>query len=145
MARGVNKVILIGRLGQDPELRYTQSGQPVGSFSVATNEAWKSKDGTMQERTEWHNIVVWARLAELANEYLKKGSMVYLEGRLQTRNWDDKDGVKHYKTEVVAQTMQFLDSREQGQGTGARPSTPPPPEPPEGDFMDPSNENDLPF
>ena len=145
MARGVNKVILIGRLGQDPELRYTPSGQPVASFGVATNESWKGKDGTMQERTEWHNIVLWARLAELANEYLHKGSMVYLVGRLQTRNWDDKDGVKHYRTEIVAQNMQFLDSRDQAGGSGARPSAPPPPAPPEDDAMGPANGNDLPF
>ncbi len=145
MARGVNKVILIGRLGQDPELRYTPSGQPVASFSIATNEAWKGKDGTMQERTEWHNIVLWARLAELANEYLKKGSMVYLEGRLQTRNWDDKDGIKHYRTEIVVQNMQFLDSRDQAGAAGTRQSAPPPSGPPEDENMGPANGNDLPF
>ncbi len=102
MARGINKAILIGNLGKDPELRYTQSGQPVASFSLATSESWKGKDGSQQEKTEWHNIVVWARLAELANEYLKKGSRVYIEGRIQTRSWDDKDGAKHYMTEIVA-------------------------------------------
>ncbi|KAA3661650.1 MAG: single-stranded DNA-binding protein [Calditrichaeota bacterium] len=145
MARGVNKVILIGNLGKDPELRYTQSGQAVASFSLATNESWKGKDGSQQEKTEWHNIVLWARQAELANEYLKKGSMVYIEGRLQTRNWDDKDGVKHYITEIVGQNMQFLDSRGQEGGTGNRSFPPPPPEPSEGDLPDAADENDLPF
>ncbi|MCA9732458.1 MAG: single-stranded DNA-binding protein [Deferribacteres bacterium] len=144
MARGVNKVILIGRLGKDPELRYTQSGQAVASFTLATNETWKAKDGTLQEKTEWHNIVLWARLAELANEYLKKGSMVYLEGKLQTRSWDDKDGLKHYMTEIVGQNMQFLDTRGQEGGAGNRSYAPPPPEPPD-DMPGAPDENDLPF
>ena len=113
---GVNKVILIGRLGKDPELRYTPGGQAVASFTVATSERWNDKSGQRQERTEWHNIVAWARLAELANQYLKKGSPAYIEGRITTRSWDDRDGNKKYKTEIVANTIQFLGS---GSGSGA--------------------------
>jgi len=125
MAKGtVNKVILIGRLGTDPDLRYTPSGQAVANFNIATDESWKSKDGQMQDRTEWHRIVLWGRQAEIANEYLKKGSRVYIEGRLQTRNWEDKDGVKRWTTEIVGQTMQFLDSRDAG-SSGAAPPEPP--------------------
>ena len=90
----VNKVILVGNLGQDPELRYTPSGAAVTNFSIATNEVWKDKDGNQQDRTEWHRVVLWTRLAEIAGEYLKKGSKVYIEGRLQTRSWEDKEGVK---------------------------------------------------
>jgi single-strand DNA-binding protein len=104
----VNKVLLIGRLGQDPELKYTPSGQGVCNFSVATSENWTDKSGQKQERTEWHRIVVWGRLAELANQYLAKGRQVYLEGKLQTRSWDDKDGNKRYTTEVQATNLQFL-------------------------------------
>lgn len=107
---GINKVILIGRLGQDPEVRYTPSGQAVANFSMATSENWTGKDGQKQERTEWHKIVVWGRLAELCKDYLRKGRQVYIDGKLQTRNWDDKDGKKRYTTEVVATTVQFLGS-----------------------------------
>jgi single-strand DNA-binding protein len=107
---GVNKVILIGRLGQDPEVRYTPSGQAVANFSMATSENWTGKDGQKQERTEWHRIVVWGRLAELCKDYLRKGRQVYIDGKLQTRNWDDKDGKKRYTTEIVANTVQFLGS-----------------------------------
>lgn len=111
MARGVNKAILIGNLGRDPETRYTQGGAPVTSFSVATSEAWKDKQtGQQQDRTEWHNVVCFARLAEIAGEYLKRGSKVYIEGSLRTSNWE-KDGQKHYKTEVIASNLQMLDSR----------------------------------
>ena len=104
----VNKVILVGRLGQNPEVRYTPSGSAVANFSVATNEAWTDKSGQKQERTEWHRVVVWGKLAELCNQYLQKGRQCYVEGRLQTREWADKDGVKKYSTEVQAQTVQFL-------------------------------------
>jgi len=115
----INKVILIGRLGKDPEMRFTQSKQAVANFSLATNESWKDKGGQKQEKTEWHNVVLWARLAELASEYLHKGSQVYIEGRLQTRSWDDKDGIKHYTTEIIGQNMQFLDGKKnQGNGNG---------------------------
>jgi single-strand DNA-binding protein len=106
----VNKVILVGRLGQNPEVRYTPSGSAVANFSVATNEAWTDKSGQKQERTEWHRVVVWGKLAELCNQYLQKGRQCYVEGRLQTREWTDKDGVKKYSTEVQAQTVQFLGS-----------------------------------
>lgn len=112
MARGVNKVILLGRLGQDPVVRYTAGGAAVTSFSVATSEGWRDKSsGEMQERTEWHNVVIFSRLAEIAGQYLKKGSQVYLEGRLQTRKWTDKQGMDRYTTEIVAHEMQMLDSR----------------------------------
>ena len=104
----VNKVILIGNLGKDPEFKYTPSGQPVATFSIATTERFADKSGQRQERTEWHNIVAWGKLAELVNQYLKKGRSAYIEGRLTTRSWDDKDGNKKYKTEIVANTIQFL-------------------------------------
>ena len=107
----VNKVILVGRLGRDPELRYTQGGQPVANFTLATNERWTGKDGERQERTEWHRIVAWGKLAELCGEYLSKGRQVYLEGRLQTREWEDKEGNKRSTTEINAGTIQFLGSR----------------------------------
>ena len=107
----VNKVILIGNLGRDPELRYTQNGTPVASLNVATSRRWKGQDGQMQEQTEWHKVVVWSRLAELCNEYLSKGSKVYIEGRLQTRKWQDQNGNDRYTTEVVAQDVQFLTPR----------------------------------
>jgi single-strand DNA-binding protein len=105
---GVNKVILMGNLGKDPELRYTPSGQATASFSLATTEKWTDKNGQRQERTEWHNIVTWAKTAELANQYLKKGSPVYIEGRISYRSWDDKDGNKKYRTEIVANQINFL-------------------------------------
>lgn len=104
----VNKVILVGNLGANPELRYTPSGKAVATFSVATREQWTNKDGEKSERTEWHRIVAWARLGEICGEYLHKGSQVYIEGRLQTRAWEDRDGNKRYTTEVIAQTMQML-------------------------------------
>lgn len=106
--RGINKVILIGRLGKDPELRYTTSGQPVANFTIATTEVRGSKDGDKQEYTEWHRIVAWGRLAEICGEYLSKGKMVYIEGALRTRSWDDKQGSKRWTTEIVSQTMQIL-------------------------------------
>ncbi|MBN22010.1 MAG: single-stranded DNA-binding protein [Bdellovibrionaceae bacterium] len=104
----VNKVILVGRLGQDPEVKQTGGGSSVANFSLATNETWVDKQGQRQERTEWHRIVVWGRLAELCGQYLSKGRQAYLEGKLQTRQWQDKDGQTRYTTEVQAQTVQFL-------------------------------------
>ncbi|MBN1850344.1 MAG: single-stranded DNA-binding protein [Deltaproteobacteria bacterium] len=111
----VNKVILIGNLGTDPEVRYTPSGTAVANFNVATNEQWTNKDGEKGERTEWHKIVAWGRLGEICGEYLRKGKQVFIEGRIQTRSWEDRDGNKRYTTEIVAQAMQMLgsvDSRE---------------------------------
>lgn len=120
MARSVNKVILLGNLGKDPELKYTPSGQAVAKFSLATSDRWKDKaSGEPQERTEWHNIVCWAKLAETASQYLTKGSSVYLEGRIQTRSWDDKEGKRHYMTEVIVNEMVMLGGRGDGQGKGA--------------------------
>ncbi len=112
----VNKVILIGNLGRDPELRYTASGQGVTNFTLATNERWRDKDGNNQERTEWHRIVVWGKSAENCAQYLQKGRSVYVEGRLQTRDWEDKEGNKRQTTEIVAQNVTFLGSREGGRG-----------------------------
>lgn len=112
MARGVNKVILIGNLGRDPEVRYMPSGSAVTNVALATSETWRDKQsGERQERTEWHNIVFFNRLAEIAGEYLKKGSKVYVEGSLRTRKWQDKNGQDRYTTEIVATDMQMLDSR----------------------------------
>lgn len=116
--RGVNKVILVGNLGQDPETRYMPSGGAVTNVSVATSETWKDKNsGQMQERTEWHRVVFFNRLAEIAGEYLKKGTKVYVEGSLRTRKWQDQSGADRYSTEIVASEMQMLDSRG-GSGTG---------------------------
>ena len=114
----VNKVILIGNLGRDPETRYMPDGGAVTNVSVATTEAWKDKNGEKQEKTEWHRVAFFGKLAEIAGEYLKKGSQVYVEGRLQTRKWQDKDGQDKYTTEIVANAMQMLGSR-QGAGGGA--------------------------
>ena len=108
MASGVNKVILIGRLGGDPEVRYTTGGNAVANFNVATNESWTDKSGQKQERTEWHRIVVWGKLGELCGQYLSKGRQAFIEGRLQTREWADKEGNKRHTTEIVAQNIQFL-------------------------------------
>ena len=107
----LNKTMLIGNLGADVELRYTQSGAPVASFRVATTERWKGQDGQMQEQTEWHSIVAWKRLAEICGEYLSKGSRVYIEGELQTRKWKDKDGNNRYTTEIVVKEMKMLSPR----------------------------------
>ncbi|MCP4583129.1 MAG: single-stranded DNA-binding protein [candidate division Zixibacteria bacterium] len=140
----VNKAILIGNLGKDPELRYTPSGQAVASFSIATTRKWRDKDGQPQEQTDWHNIVVWGRMAETAKEYLAKGRPVYIEGRIQNRSYDDKEGNKRYISEVVATTMQFLGGRSD-QGGGSHPSQgqqgPPADQAP--DIT--SDDNDLPF
>ncbi|MBF8269957.1 MAG: single-stranded DNA-binding protein [Gammaproteobacteria bacterium] len=125
MARGINKVILIGNLGNDPEVRYTASGAAVANVNIATSESWKDKEtGEQQDRTEWHRIVFFGRLAEIVAEYLKKGSQIYVEGRLQTRKWQDKEGHDRYTTEIVAGEMQMLGGR--GGGAGAGQSAPPP-------------------
>jgi len=117
MARGINKVILIGNLGADPEVRYMPSGGAVTNITLATSETWKDKQtGQAQERTEWHRVVFFNRLAEIAGEYLKKGSKVFIEGSLRTRKWQDKDGLDRYTTEIVAAEMQMLDSRSGGAG-----------------------------
>lgn len=114
----VNKVIILGRLGQDPELKYTPSGAAVCNFSVATSETWNDKNsGQKQERTEWHRVVVWGKLAELCNQYLAKGRQAFVEGRLQTRSWDDKSGQKRYTTEINATTVQFIGGQA-GAGSG---------------------------
>lgn len=139
----LNKVMLIGRLGKDPELKYTPASIAVANFNIATNMVWKDQQGNQQERTHWHRIVLWRRLAEIAGEYLKKGSRVYIEGRLETRSYQDKDGVTRYITEVVADNMMMLDS------AGAREAAaeaPPAPQPtPEFEDMGPAEADDLPF
>ncbi len=132
----VNKAIIVGNLGKDPDFRVTPGGQQVASFSIATSDKWTDKSGEKKERTEWHNIVLWGRLAEIANQYLKKGSSVYLEGRIQTRSWDDKDGNKRYTTEIVGSSLQML-GKKGYDDTSSAPVAPPP-----------SSENisdDLPF
>jgi single-strand DNA-binding protein len=128
----INKAILIGNLGADPEVRYTQSGAAVANFNVATTETW-TKDGKKEEKTEWHRIVAFARLGEICGEYLSKGSRVYIEGRIQTRQWDDKDGNKRYTTEIVAREMKMLSSRGADTGSGGQDEQPPLPEPSMGD------------
>lgn len=127
MARSVNKVILIGNLGKDPELRYAPSGSAVASFSLATSEQWKDQEGNPQERTSWHNIVVWGKLAEIAAEYLKKGNKVYVEGRLQYRDYETKDGNKRYVTEIVLNDLVMLGGPRQqgGEKEESSPSAPP--------------------
>jgi single-strand DNA-binding protein len=145
MAKSLNKVMLIGNLGKDPELRYTPSGVAVATFTIATNESWKDQDGNLQERTEWHTIVAWRKLAEICAEWLKKGKKIYIEGRIQTRSFDDKNtGAKRYVTEIVADNMIMLDSR------GAQESPAPPA--PVDDVQqqastgsDASKDDDLPF
>ena len=111
MGRGLNKVMIIGNLGRDPEMRYTPSGKPVTSFSVATSRYWVTTDGERKDATEWFNVVSWGNLAEICNQYLRKGSKVYVEGHLQTRSWDDAEGQKHFRTELVANEMIILDSK----------------------------------
>ncbi len=115
---GVNRAILVGNLGRDPELRHTPNGQAVVNFTLATSENWTDKSGERQERTEWHRIVVWGKTAEMCNQYLSKGRTVYIEGRIQTREWEDKDGNKRYTTEINAQTVQFIGPRTDGGGGG---------------------------
>lgn len=138
-----NKVFLIGNLGQDPEVRHTNSGQAVANLRVATSRKFKDKDGTWQEQTEWHTVACWGRTAETAGQYLRKGSKVFVEGRLQTRSWDDKEGKKQYRTEVVADTLKFLDSRGGGGGAdeGGYPGPSEPAKGGDGGFPD----DDIPF
>ena len=138
--KSLNRVQLIGNLGKDPELSYTASGVAVAKFSIATGERWKDQEGNVQERTEWHNIVAWRKLAEICGQYLKKGSKAYIEGRLQTRSWDDKNtGVKRYTTEIVADDLIMLDSKGASAGASAME-----PEPTEAEPVDPQKD-DLPF
>ena len=147
MARGVNKVIIVGNLGNDPDTKYMPSGSAVTNLSVATNESWKDKQtGEQKERTEWHRVAMFGRLAEIAAEYLRKGSMVYIEGKLRTRKWQDQQGNDRYSTEVIADEMQMLGGRS-GAGAPAMSDSGPPPAPPPqgggsagGDFDD-----DIPF
>ncbi len=115
----INKVILIGNLGADPEIRYTQGGTPVANFRIATTETWRNKEGGKEEHTEWHKIVAWRKLGEICGEYLSKGSKVYLEGRIRTRKWQDRDGNDRYTTEIEARDVQFLTPRG-GNASGAR-------------------------
>ena len=138
----VNKVILVGNVGRDPELRYTPGGTPVATFTLATNEAWTSKTGEKQERTEWHRIVVWGKQAEIAGEYIKKGRQIYVEGSLQTRQWDDRNGQKRTTTEIRAQRFVML-GRPEGAARGAA-------APPEAADVEPQGEpsyqdEDIPF
>jgi single-strand DNA-binding protein len=139
----VNKVILVGNVGRDPEIRYTQGGTPVANFSLATTDRFKNRSGEMEERTEWHRIVAWGRLAEICGEYLQKGKQIYIEGRLQTRDWEDKEGGKRYTTEVIAQTMQMLGRRGDTEGRAsagvARGEAAPEP------VADESPEDEIPF
>jgi len=129
----INKAILIGNLGADPEVRYTQAGAAIANFNVATTETW-TKDGKKEEKTEWHRIVAFARLGEICGEYLSKGSKVYIEGRIQTRQWEDKDGNKRYTTEIVARDVQFLTPRgSSGSNDSGYEEQPPLPEPTMGD------------
>jgi single-strand DNA-binding protein len=116
MANGLNKAILIGNLGKDPEMRYTPSGLGIANFNIATSETWNNKEGVKETRTEWHRIVAFGKLAEICGEYLSKGKQVYIEGRIQTRDWEDKDGNKRYTTEIVANQMLMLGSRDAGDG-----------------------------
>ena len=113
MSRGLNKVMIIGRLGRDPEMRYTPSGRPVTTYSVATNRTWNTSDGERHTETEWFNIVAWGNLAEICKQYLTKGQQVYVEGRLQTRHWEDSDGKRHTSTEIVANEMIILSDRKE--------------------------------
>jgi len=139
--RGVNKVILVGNLGRDPEVRYTRDGKAVANLSVATTDSWKDAQGERQERTEWHRVVAWDKLAEIAKEYLSKGKQIYVEGRLQTRSWEDKDGNKRYTTEVRMDQMVMLGGREgSSRGSG-------PPSGPEEFQREPfqATEEDVPF
>jgi single-strand DNA-binding protein len=155
--RSVNKVILIGNLGKDPEVKYTQGGMPVAKFSIATNERFKDKDGQWQDRTEWHNIVAFQRLAEIVGEYLKKGGKCFIEGSLRTSSWDDKEtGQKKYKTEIIANDLVMLSGRGEGAGddSGGRSRSAaaggsnfdqPAPEPEHAAASTPISDEDIPF
>ncbi len=152
MARGINKVILVGNLGRDPEIRYVPNGSAVANLNIATSESWKDKaTGEKQERTEWHRVVFFGKLAEIANEYLKKGAQIYVEGRLQTRKWQDKSGQDRYTTEIIGSELQMLGGRGAGMtdappegayepaAAASRPESPPAPA--KGDDFD----DDIPF
>lgn len=143
MSKGtVNKVILIGRLGKDPEMKYTPSGTAVANFSLATKESFK-KDGNVNEETEWHEITVWGKLAEIANEYLKKGKQVYVEGRIKTRSWEGEDGIKKHKTGIIVTELQMLESKKDNEvSSDAKPSKPSNATPSPSASVD---EDDLPF
>ncbi|MFO8067968.1 MAG: single-stranded DNA-binding protein [Bacteroidales bacterium] len=136
---GVNKVILIGNLGKDPEIRSLESGVKVASFSIATSEVYKNKDGVKNEITEWHNIVLWRGLAELAEKYLIKGSQIYLEGRIRTRQWEDKDGIKRYTTEIIGDNLTFLGKPKDNDSKGTSKSNN------ENEEIVPEADDDLPF
>ncbi len=125
----VNKVILVGNLGADPELRYAPSGTAVANFSLATTDQWTNKEGAKEEKTEWHRIVAFGRLGEICGEYLHKGKQVYIEGKLQTRSWEDREGLKRYTTEIIASTMQMLGPKERDGNTSGRSESPPIEEP----------------
>lgn len=140
---GINKAIIVGRLGRDPEVRYTPSGVAVANFSVATSEEWKDKDsGEKKERTEWHRIVAFGKLGEICGEYLSKGKQVYIEGRIQTRDWEDQNGVKRYTTEIVASQMQMLGTKDDA--SAVRTEVPPVAEFP-GTQGPASEDDDIPF
>ena len=142
---GINKVILVGNLGRDPEIRYFQDGTAVANFTIATSDSWTDKQsGEKKERTEWHRIVAFRRLAEICGEYLSKGRQVYIEGKLQTREWEDKDGNRRFTTEIVAQTMQMLGSRESG-GAGRQDDYYQPPGGAAPQSDGPETEDDIPF
>lgn len=123
MSRGLNKVMIIGNLGRDPEMRYTPSGRPVTTFSVATSRTWNTSEGEKHVETEWFNVVAWSNLAEICKQYLTKGQQVYIEGRLQTRHWDDQEGNKHTSVEIVANEMIILGERREAGETGTEPET----------------------
>jgi single-strand DNA-binding protein len=144
MAGGVNKVILVGNLGNDPEMRHTPGGAGVCEFRLATNESWNDKNGQRQERTEWHRIVVWGKKAEVCSKYLSKGRQVFVEGRLRTRSWEDKDGHKRYTTEIIANDVQFLGGQGgQGGSRGGGGDEPPPGD--MGGGFGGSPDDDIPF
>lgn len=141
----VNKVLLLGRLGKDPDLKYTPSGVAVATFSVATNLVWKDQEGNQKEQTDWHRVVAWRKTAEIASNYLKKGNQVHIEGRLQTRSWNDKNNVTHYMTEVIADNLVLIGSKMERAG---EPDIPPPEEefePGEPEGAPAPSEDDLPF
>lgn len=147
-SRGINKVILLGNLGADPDIRHTADGRAIANLRLATGEAWKDQQGHLQERTEWHRVVMYGRTAEIARDYLRKGSKLYLEGRIQTRKWQDKDGRDQYTTEIIAQEFQMLDRKDDGTAPApspnptrrATPHSPPVNGPGPADFDD-----DIPF
>ncbi len=144
MARGINKVIVVGNLGQDPDTRYMPSGSAVTNITVATNESWKDKQtGEQKDRTEWHKVAMFGKLAEIAAEYLRKGSQVYIEGKLRTRKWQDQQGNDRYTTEIIADEMQMLGGRGGGGGAPQRNDGPPPSPPPQGSSDD--FDDDIPF